>query len=60
MIKRVETITGGVEFLVDVINDFISNELKENDGDRLKPYKENRGLGFETVVIAIMHIGELK
>lgn len=70
MIKRVVTITGGVEFLVDVINDFISNELKENeyvinikymkDGDRLKPYKENRGLGFETVVIAIIHIGELK
>lgn len=70
MIKRVETITGGVEFLVNVINDFISNELKENeyvinikymkDGIRLKPYEENRGLGFETVVIAIIHIGELK
>lgn len=70
MIKRVETITGSIEFLVNVINDFISNELKENeyvinikymkDGSRLKPYEENRGLGFETVVIAIIHIGELK
>jgi len=70
MIKRVVTITGEVEFLVNVINDFISNELKENeyvinikyikDDNRLKPYEGNRGLGFETVVIAIMHIGELK
>ena len=69
MIKRVETITGGAEFIVDVINDFISNELKENeyvlnikymkDGSRLKPYEENRGPGFETVVIAIVHIGEI-
>ncbi len=70
MIKRVVTITRGVESLVDAINDFISNDLKENeyvinikymkDGSRLKPYEENRGIGFETVVIAIMHIGELK
>lgn len=69
MIKRVVKITNGVELIVDTINDFISNELKENeyvinikyikDNNRLKPYKENRGLGFETVVIAIMHIGEL-
>lgn len=70
MIKRVVKITSGIESVVDKINDFISNDLKENeyvinikymkDGDRLKPYKENRGLGFETVVIAIIHIGELK
>jgi hypothetical protein len=70
MIKRVVTITSGVESLVDAINDFISNDLKENeyvvnikymkDGSRLKPYEENRGISFETVVIAIMHIGELK
>lgn len=69
MIKRVVTITSGVESLVDAINDFIKNDLKENeyvinikymkDGSRLKPYEENRGPGFETVVIAIMHIGEL-
>lgn len=69
MIKRVVTITSGVESLVDAINDFISNDLKENeyvinieyikDGSRLKPYEENRGPAFETVVIAIVHIGEL-
>ena len=68
MIKRVETITGGAELIVDAINDFIKNDLKENeyvinikymkDGSRLKPYEENRGPGFETVVIAIVHIGE--
>lgn len=67
MIKRVVTITSGVESLVDAINDFISNDLKENeyvinieymkDGSRLKPYEENRGPGFETVVVAIMHVG---
>lgn len=66
MIKRVETITGGAEFIVDVINDFISNELKENEyvidikyignETRFKLY----GKSFETVVIAIIHIGELK
>lgn len=73
MIKRVVTITSGFESLVDAINDFISNKLKENeyiidikymkDGSRLKPYKKNRGTAFETfetVVIAIIHIGELK
>ena len=69
MIKRVETITGGAELIVDAINDFISNYLKENeyvinikymkDGSRLKPYEENRGLGVETIVIAIVHIGEI-
>ena len=69
MIKRVVTITSNFETLGDKINDFISNDLKENeyvidikymkDGERLKPYKENRGMGFETVVIAIVHIGEL-
>ena len=69
MIKKVVTITSGVESLVDAINDFIKNDLKENeyvinikymkDGSRLKPYEENRGPGFETVVIAIVHIGEI-
>ena len=31
MIKRVVTITSGIESLVDKINDFIKNELKENE-----------------------------
>lgn len=73
MIKRVVKITNGVESIVDAINDYISNELKENEyvidikymenGSRLKPYEENRGIAFETDVIAIIHIihiGELK
>lgn len=70
MIKRVVTITSGVESLVDAINDFISNDLKENeyvidikymkDGAQLKPYEKGRGEVYETVVIAIIHIGELK
>jgi hypothetical protein len=69
MIKRVVTIKSGVESLVDVINNYISNELKENeyvinikyikDGSRLKPYGKNRGMAFETIVVAIIHIGEL-
>lgn len=69
MIKRVVTITSNFETLGDKIKDFIKNDLKENeyvinikyikDGSRLKPYEENRGLGFETVVIAIVHIGGL-
>lgn len=69
MIKKVVKITNAAELIVDAINDFISNELKVNeyvidikyikDDNRLKPYEENRGLGFETVVIAIVHIGEL-
>lgn len=69
MIKRVLTIQRGIESIGDVINDFISNYLRENeyiidinyikDGSRLKPYKEGRGEGFETVVVAIVHIGEL-
>lgn len=67
MIKRVVKITSGVESLVDAINDFISNELKENEyvidinyiknGTQLKPYEKGRGVGFEIVVIAIIHIG---
>ena len=70
MIKRVITISRGIESIGDVINDFISNYLRENeyimdincikDGSRLKPYEEGRGEGFETVVVAIAHIGELK
>lgn len=67
MIKRVVTITSGFESLVYVINDYISNELKENeyvidikyikDVSRLKSYKKNRGISYETGVIAILHIG---
>ena len=70
MIKRVVKITSGVESLVDAINDFISNKLKENeyvinikyikDGSRLKAYEKGRGEVYETIVLAIIHIGELK
>ena len=70
MIKKVVTITSGIESLVDKINDLISNDLKENeyvidikymkDGSRLKPYEKGRVEVFETVVVAIIHIGELK
>lgn len=69
MIKRVAIKKSGVESLVYVINDFIKNELKENeyvidikyikDGSRLKPYEKGRVEVFETVVVAIIHIGEL-
>lgn len=69
MIKRVVTIPRGVESIGNVINDFIKNDLKESeyvidikyikDGSRLKPYEEGRGESFETVVVAIVHIGEL-
>lgn len=69
MIKRVVTITRGIESVGDVINDLISNYLRENeyvinikyikDGSRLKPYEEGRGEGYETVVVAFVHIGEL-
>ena len=69
MIKRVVKITSGIESVVDKINDFISNDLKENeyvieikyikDGSRLRPYEKGRADVFETVVIAIIHIGEL-
>lgn len=68
MIKRVITIPRGIETIGNVINDFISNYLRENeyiidinyikDGSRLKPPEEGRGEGFETVVVAIVHIGE--
>lgn len=68
MIKRVVTITSNFETLRDKINDFIKNDLKENeyvinikyikDGSRLKTYEEGRGEGYETVVVAIVHIGE--
>ena len=68
MIKRVITIPRGIESIGDVINDFISNYLRENEyvidikymenGSRLKPYEEGRGVGFENVVMAIVHIGE--
>lgn len=69
MIKRVVTITSNFETLGDKIKDFIKNDLKENeyvinikyikDGSRLKPYEKGRADVFETVVIAIVHIGEL-
>ena len=68
MIERVVKITNGVELIVDAINDFISNYLRENEyvidikyiknGTQAKPYVEGRGVDFETVVIAIVHIGE--
>ena len=68
MIKKVVTTTNGVELMADVINDFISNELKENeyvidikymkDGAQLKPYENGRGEVYEAVVVAIIHIGE--
>lgn len=70
MIKRVITIPRGIESIADVINNFISNHLRKNeyviaityikDGSRLKQPEEGRGKGFETVVVAIVHIGELK
>ena len=68
MIKRVLTIQRGIESIGNVINDFISNYLREDeyvidityikDGSRLKEPEEGRGEGFETVVVAIVHIGE--
>lgn len=70
MIKRVLTIQRGIESIGNVINDLISNYLRENeyiinityikDGSRLKQPEEGRGKGFETVVVAIVHIGGLK
>ena len=70
MIKRVMAIPRGIESIGNVINDFISNYLRENeyvidiryikDGSRLKSYEEGRGEGFETVVVAIVHIGEVE
>ena len=54
MIKRAVKITSGIESVVDKINDFISNDLKENeyvidikyikDGSRLKPYEKGRSV----------------
>lgn len=68
MIKRVLTIQRGIESIDNVINNFISNHLRKNeyvinieyikDGSRLKPYEKGRGEGFETVVVAFVHIGE--
>ena len=70
MIKRVVTMQRGIESIGNVINDFISNYLRENEyiidikyienGTRVKPYEEGRGEGFETVVVAIVHIGEVE
>lgn len=70
MIKRVVTMQRGIESIGNVINDFISNYLRENEyiidikyienGTRVKPYEEGRGEGFETVVVAIVHIGAIK
>lgn len=68
MIKRVVRITSGIESISDVINNFISNHLRKNEyvidikyiknGTRLKPYENGRGEVYETVVVAIIHIGE--
>lgn len=70
MIKRVVTMQRGIESIGNVINDFISNYLRENEyiidikyienGTRVKPYEEGRGEGFETVVVAIVHIGAIE
>ena len=70
MIKRVVTMQRGIESIGNVINDFISNYLRENEhiidikyienGTRVKSYEEGRGEGFETVVVAIIHIGAIK
>lgn len=69
MIKRVAKIINGAESIVDTINNFIENELKENEyvidikyaknGSRLKPYEKNLGIAFEDIVVAIVHIGGL-
>lgn len=68
MIKRVITIPRGIESIGDVINNFISNHLRKNEyvidikyiknGTRLKHYENGRGEVYETVVVAIIHIGE--
>lgn len=68
MIKRVVRITSGIESLVDKINDFILNDLKESEyvidikyiknGERLKSYEIGRVEKFETIIAAIIHIGE--
>ena len=57
MIKRVITIPRGIETIGNVINDFISNYLRENeyiidinyikDGSRLNPPEEGRGEGLK-------------
>lgn len=66
MIKRVLTIPRGIESIGDVINDFIKNDLKENEYVIDIKYIGNEtqfklyGKSFETVVVAIIHIGELK
>ena len=70
MIKRVVTMQRGIESIGNVINDFISNHIRENEyiidikyienGTRVKPYEEGRGEGFETVVVAIVHIGAIE
>ena len=68
MIKRIVTIPRGIESIGDVINNFISNHLRKNEyvidikyiknGTRLKPYENGRGEAYESVVVAIVHIGE--
>ena len=70
MIKRVLTIPSGIESIGDVINNFISNHLRKNEyvidikyiknGTRLKPYEKGRADVFETVLVAIVHIGKIK
>ena len=70
MIKRVVTMSRGIESIGDVINNFISNHLRKNEyvidikyiknGTRLKPYENGRGEVYEIVVVAIVHIGEVK
>lgn len=68
MIKRVLMIQRGIESIGDVINNFISNHLRKNEyvidikyiknGERLKSYEIGRVEKFETIIVAIIHIGE--
>lgn len=68
MIKRVATIRNYAKVIANEINDFISKELNENeyiidikymeDGRRLSG--KTYGIDYEIVVVAIVHIGELK
>lgn len=69
MIKRVLTLIDTAELLVDKINDFIKNELNEDeyvmDIKYIKDVEQyirstNGTIEPETVVVAILHIGELK
>ena len=67
MIKRVITIRNHAKVIADEISDFISKGLKENEyiidikymEDSRRLSGKTYGIDYETVVIAIVHIGEL-